>query len=249
MPCVIIMPKVEIDYSNTIIYKIVCKDQSISDVYVGHTTNFVQRKYSHKQSCYNIKSSYYNLKLYKTIRDNGNWANWEMSIVNFYNCKNQLEARQREQEYFISLGATLNSIEPLPCKIESASTLSNITGDETILNNSLPKFVCSVCDFKCYKRGDFTRHIVTIKHIKLTNPKPQIINKVEYTCSCGKSYKHMPSLSFHKKKCIIKIPELTDKELIAALLIQNAKLIEQNSIFLNNMNIVGNAVKTVINKV
>jgi len=39
-----------------------------------------------------------------------------MSIVNFYNCKNQLEARQKEQEYFISLGATLNSVEPLSSK-------------------------------------------------------------------------------------------------------------------------------------
>ena len=110
------MPKVEIDYSNTIIYKIACKDPSITYVYVGHTTNFVQRKQSHKQSCYNIKSPCYNLKLYKTIRDNGNWCNWEMSIVNFYNCKNQLEARQKEQEYFISLGATLNSVEPLSSK-------------------------------------------------------------------------------------------------------------------------------------
>ena len=47
------MPKVEIDYSNTIIYKITCKDPSITDVYVGHTTNFVQRKHCHKQSCNN----------------------------------------------------------------------------------------------------------------------------------------------------------------------------------------------------
>ena len=37
------MQKVEIDYSNTIIYKIVCKDPLIKDVYVGHTTNFVQQ--------------------------------------------------------------------------------------------------------------------------------------------------------------------------------------------------------------
>ena len=47
------MPKVEIDYSNTIIYKISCKDIAIKEVYVGHTTNFVQRKHTHKQSCIN----------------------------------------------------------------------------------------------------------------------------------------------------------------------------------------------------
>jgi len=35
------MPKENIDYSNTIIYKICCSDFSITDLYVGHTTNFV----------------------------------------------------------------------------------------------------------------------------------------------------------------------------------------------------------------
>ena len=45
------MPKVDIDYSNTIIYKIVCVDPLIKDLYIGHTTNFVQRKYAHKQTC------------------------------------------------------------------------------------------------------------------------------------------------------------------------------------------------------
>jgi hypothetical protein len=98
------MPKVEIDYSNTVIYKIVCKDPliaDVSDVYVGHTTNFVQRKYAHKQTCNNIKSPCYNLKLYKTIRDNGNWANWDMTIINNYNCKDHLEAKQKEQEHLL----------------------------------------------------------------------------------------------------------------------------------------------------
>ena len=32
------MPKKEIDYSNTIIYRIVCKDTNITECYVGHTT-------------------------------------------------------------------------------------------------------------------------------------------------------------------------------------------------------------------
>ena len=95
------MSKNEPDYSSTIIYKINCKDECIKDLYVGHTTNFVQRKYAHKITCNDTKSACYNVKLYKTIRENGNWCNWEMSILNFYNCKDQMEARQKEQEYFI----------------------------------------------------------------------------------------------------------------------------------------------------
>ena len=38
------MPKENIDYSKTIIYKIVCKDINIKDCYVGSTTNFTNRK-------------------------------------------------------------------------------------------------------------------------------------------------------------------------------------------------------------
>ena len=43
---IFIMPKNQIDYSKVYIYKICCKDISINDIYVGHTTNFEQRKNS-----------------------------------------------------------------------------------------------------------------------------------------------------------------------------------------------------------
>ena len=107
------MPKTEIDYSTTIIYKITCKDILCQDVYIGHTTNFVQRKHSHKQGCVNEKSNNYNCKLYKIIRENGGWNNWKMEIINWYNCKNSYEARKKEQEYFELFNATLNSVEPM----------------------------------------------------------------------------------------------------------------------------------------
>jgi predicted GIY-YIG superfamily endonuclease len=67
------MVKKEVDYSNTVIYKIVCKDESIKDLYVGHTTNFDKRKYQHKLCCsQNIKNNNINnSKIYKTINENG----------------------------------------------------------------------------------------------------------------------------------------------------------------------------------
>ena len=108
------MPKVDIDYSNTIFYKIYCKDASIDDLYIGHTTNFVQRKYAHKQGCKNSNSSNYNCKLYKTIRDNMGWDNWMMEIIAFHNCDDLYAAKKLEQSYFEDYKATLNSIEPLP---------------------------------------------------------------------------------------------------------------------------------------
>ena len=42
------MPIQNIKYNNTLIYKIVCNDLNIKDVYVGHTTDFRRRKNCHK---------------------------------------------------------------------------------------------------------------------------------------------------------------------------------------------------------
>jgi hypothetical protein len=81
------MTKQFIDYTKTIIYKIVCNDLNITDVYVGHTTNFINRKALHKSNCNNINGKSYNLKIYNTIRNNGGWLNWSMiEIEKFQDC-------------------------------------------------------------------------------------------------------------------------------------------------------------------
>jgi len=49
------MPKIPIDYSKTIIYKIVCNDLNVKDCYVGHTINMTKRKWAHKSRCHNDK--------------------------------------------------------------------------------------------------------------------------------------------------------------------------------------------------
>ena len=41
------MTKLPINYSKSVIYKIVCKNPEIEDFYIGSTTNLTQRKYTH----------------------------------------------------------------------------------------------------------------------------------------------------------------------------------------------------------
>ena len=96
------------DYSKTIIYKIVSNDLNINDVYVGHTTNFIKRKAHHKSRCNNINDKCYNLKVYKTIRENGNWDNWNMIEIEKYPCNDINEACARERYYYELLNAKLN---------------------------------------------------------------------------------------------------------------------------------------------
>ena len=157
------MPKKEIDYSNTIIYKITCKEPSITELYVGHTTNFVQRKHAHKQGCTNSKSQNYKCKLYEVIRNNRGWDNWKMEIVNFFNCKDHYEARKKEQEYFILLHATLNSIEPLPFKKPKNPTPKVIKSKEKKI------FYCEKCNIHCNTSGLLEKHNNTKKHNNMKN--------------------------------------------------------------------------------
>jgi len=153
------MPKVDIDYSNTIFYKIFCKDSTIKDLYVGLTTNFVQRKHAHKQSCKNEKALNHNCKLYSAIRNAGGWDNWQMEIIAFHNCADSYDARKKEQCYFEMLGATLNSIDPFPKpKIKDPS--AKTTKEKKIL-------FCEPCNvhFSYWKAQE--THNNTKKHHKM----------------------------------------------------------------------------------
>ena len=100
------------NYNNTLIYKIVCNDLTITDVYVGHTTDFTKRKYRHKSNCNNETDAKYNLKVYKMIRDNGGWDNWVMVEVEKYPCNDSNEARARERYWYEILNANMNSANP-----------------------------------------------------------------------------------------------------------------------------------------
>ena len=106
------MPRLPIDYSKTIIYKIVCNDLNICDLYVGSTTDFIRRKGQHKSDCNNEKSKKYNRKVYQTIRQNGGWDNFSMVEIEKHPCNDSNEARTRERYYFELLNASLNTIYP-----------------------------------------------------------------------------------------------------------------------------------------
>ncbi len=197
------MPKVDIDYSNTLFYKIYCIDPSVNDLYIGHTTNFVQRKHAHKQGCKNAKSSNYTCKLYNFIRANKGWDNWNMEIIAFHNCHDHYSARKIEQKYFEEYNATLNSIAPLPPP-KQKPILQPKQETEILYcnNNTNGKYNCETCDFKCYKLSNYNKHLSTSKHKTLINNVNLGINANKtYYCVCGKKYNHTSSLCHHKKNC------------------------------------------------
>ena len=106
------MPRLPINYSNTIIYKLVCNDINITDIYVGHTTDFIRRKANHKCSCNNENNKKYNYYVYQFIRNNGGFENWSMIEIEKYSCNDAHEATARERHWLETLGATLNILIP-----------------------------------------------------------------------------------------------------------------------------------------
>lgn len=112
------MPRKQIDYSKTIIYKIVCRDLSVTNCYVGSTTDFICRKNSHKMECNCETHKQYNYKVYKTIRNNGGWDNWNIIEIEKYPCNDGNEARARERHWYETLKADMNGCVPNRSKAE-----------------------------------------------------------------------------------------------------------------------------------
>ena len=95
------MPKLPINYNKTLMYKLVCNDLNVPDVYVGNTTSFVDKQAMHKRACNNPSSKAYDSNMYTTIRAHGGWENWTMVVIERFPCGNRQEARNRLQAYNI----------------------------------------------------------------------------------------------------------------------------------------------------
>ena len=106
------MPRKDIDYSKTIIYKIVSRDLTVCECYVGSTTDFRRRKSKHKSDCNNQYSKYHNLFVYQFIRKFGGWDAWDMIQIEKYPCNDKQDALDRMCFFVERLNAKLNTNIP-----------------------------------------------------------------------------------------------------------------------------------------
>jgi hypothetical protein len=124
---------------------------------------------------------------------------------------------------------------------------------------SCVEFNCQYCDYKCCKKFNWDRHILSAKHLKTTNSNTIATKneqneqneqkKATYMCdTCDKQYKDRTGLWRHKQKCKLKEDyeceteeekkpdEITDKNLIMMLINENKELknmmLEQQNIMM-----------------
>lgn len=163
------MPLYATDYTKSIIYKLCCKDLLINDIYIGHTTNFNDRKKRHKYNCNNENEKRHNLYVYQFIRNNGGWDNWVMIKIEDYPCNNKLDVEKREREFIELYKATLNSYIPLGADEKILKERIKIKRDlnKDIVNEKRrnDKKFCECCKVYCLKIN-FPRHLRTDKHLK-----------------------------------------------------------------------------------
>ena len=101
-----------------------------------------------------------------------------------------------------------------------------------------PRFCCNFCDYLTDKKSSYTKHLLTSKHIKLTEVNTfchkscskVAIDYKDFTCDgCNKYFKSRVGLWKHNKTCIkedIKINDTSDKDIIMMLIKQNKELID-----------------------
>jgi hypothetical protein len=189
-------------YQNTLIYKIICKDASIKDCYVGHTVNIKYREKQHKNNTKNEKGKPYHYKLYDFIRSNGGWDNFSMEIIEHYPCNNKNEALLKEQQTALELNATLG-IKAQRTKEEEKEYKAKWFQEnkERIKEKHTLEYICE-CG-AVIQEHEKLRHFKSKNHICFMENKQK--NLYPYTCSCGKSViskkKRHEESAFHINNC------------------------------------------------
>ena len=126
------MLRTKTDYTKGSIYKIVCRDNNITDYYVGSTTNLTSRKSSHHLRCINENDPKHHYQVYKFIRDTGGWDNWNFVLTEHFSCKDNDELRAREQHFYGLLNSTLNLRAPLTTKEQTKQKQAKWNAEHTV---------------------------------------------------------------------------------------------------------------------
>jgi hypothetical protein len=195
-----------------IMYEITCNDVNVEYTYVGHTTNFRNRKNSHKTRCYNENDKKYNLKIYKFIRENGNFDNWSMNPLEEYECETIMQERIREQYWLDIKQSKLNSLRAYSTseqrkeagkqydtqyRIDNKERISERDKQYSIINKEKKK------QYRIENKEHFKQYYVNNKeHIAETGKQYRIDNneaiqerkKQIIVCECGVNTTHQHKL-------------------------------------------------------
>ncbi len=97
-------------YLNSCIYKIYCKDLSVTDFYIGATKNLTNRVKQHFYNVNNPRSVKGKFKVYNFIREHGGVDNWNVVALKFLSVKDKKALDKVEGEFIKKYRPTLNCV-------------------------------------------------------------------------------------------------------------------------------------------
>jgi hypothetical protein len=167
------MTRLPINYNNTSIYRIVCKNLEIKDCYVGSTTDFKSRTYDHKSCCNNENDLNYNYYVYRFIRLNGGWENWTIVLIEQYKALDKLDKLKRERYWLEFYNATLNTFLPIISKEESLKRQNEYNKDYRHANKEY------------FKKYQLEYRQINKEYFSAYKTEYNKINKQKVNCLCG----------------------------------------------------------------
>jgi hypothetical protein len=166
------MPRLKINFQNTIIYKLVCNNLNITEIYIGSTTNFTGRKRQHKDATTNLNCKEYNQTKYKFVRDNGGWENWSMIEIEKYPCNDSNESKSRERYWIETLKPLMNTQTPNMTKQEykniNKEHIKEYQKQYKIIHRGKNIMFTCACGSICRNEAK-AKHFKTNKHINFLN--------------------------------------------------------------------------------
>jgi len=232
------MPKIKIDYGNMIFYKVYCINPSVKKIFIGHTTNMVQRKHVLKK-----QSEIRYLEMFDVINNNGGWKCWRIKEIEKYNeCKTYSDVLLREKYHYhafhnsnVNVNTNTAAVEPsdseIKMNVKDGEYKMNIENNN---NNNNNNYKCSYCEYECFQKKHMDQHVSTRKHknmveeIEKINEYKKKINeykentkiennaepeKKEYICNaCGNVYKNMSGLCKHRHLCKLQHPKQQNRQ-------------------------------------
>lgn len=151
-------------YDNGVIYKLCCNDPTITDFYIGSTTNFRQRKHVHRRNSTAQNKSH--LKIYIYIKANGGFSNWNMVEIEKYKAFDRRDLLRRERYWMDELKPTLNGNVPFSSPEQKKLARERYNKSDKKKEQS-----------KRYKDSDAYKQKIENEKIKVTCECGEIISK------------------------------------------------------------------------
>jgi hypothetical protein len=91
-------------------------------------------------------------------------------------------------------------------------------------------FFCNSCNYNTCKKSSYNKHLITAKHLKLTDVNTKVAHNSNACINCNRIYKSRVGLWSHKKKCDLIVENNINQEILPEPNVINTLINENKSL-------------------